>query len=267
MVLILIALLLAVGYTFLFHLIPLNNWFLFLWIPLSIILGILTVLIYLVTYFRFASRKKPLGKYRHFILRQIVNIAAGYTNIKVYAEGRENIPDDPHFVVYANHKSNLDPLILYLALNRRVSIIGKKSLFQNPIMKNIAATYAAVAMDRENDREALKSLLVAIKQVKDGIPMIIFPEGGIKTRDVEEMVNLRAGAYKLAIKSQGTILPVSIIGSSEISRKKLHQRKNIKVIIHKPIPYEEYKDLNSTKIGLQVEELINETVKKNTVKE
>ena len=81
------------------------------------------------------------------------------------------------------------------------------------------------------------------------------------------MVNLRAGAYKLAIKSQGTILPVSIIGSSEISRKKLHQRKNIKVIIHKPIPYEEYKDLNSTKIGLQVEELINETVKKNTVKE
>lgn len=267
MLLILIALILAVGYTFLFHLIPVSNWFLFLWIPLSIILGILTVLIYLVLYFRFNNRKKPLGKYRHFILRQIISIASKWTNLHINVEGRENIPTDPHFVIYANHKSNMDPLILYLALNTKLSIIGKKSLFKNPIMNNIAKTYAAIPMDRENDREALKSLLVAIKQVKDGIPMIIFPEGGIKSRDVEEMVNLRAGAYKLAIKSQGTILPVSIIGSSEISRKKLHQRKDIKVVIHKSIPYEEYKDLNSTKIGLQVEELINETVKKYSEKE
>ena len=70
----------------------------------------------------------------------------------------------------------------------------KKELFKSHIMKVIGNTFKAVIMNREDDREAAKAMISAIKQVKDGTSMIIFPEGGIKTRDVEEMVNLRAGA-------------------------------------------------------------------------
>ena len=128
-------------------------------------------------------------------------------------------------------------------------------------MNNIKETFGAISIDRDNDREALKQIIFAIKEIKEGLSMIIFPEGGIKDRNEEEMVSLRAGAYKLVTKSQATILPVSIIGSSEISKKKRYKRKNVKVVIHEPIRYDAFKQMNTNEIGLMVEEIINNGVK------
>ena len=98
---------------------------------------------------------------------------------------------------------------------------------------------------------------------KNGTSMIIFPEGGIKTRDVEEMVNLRAGAYKLATKSGAMILPCSIIGSSQIKSNRRIKRKDVTVIFYKPISKEEYQSMNTTEIGLRVEEIINSGIKEH----
>jgi 1-acyl-sn-glycerol-3-phosphate acyltransferase len=54
----------------------------------------------------------------------------------------------------------------------------------------------------------------AIKVVKSGMAMAIFPEGGIKDRDDEKMVAMRAGAYSVAMKAEADLLPVSISGTS-----------------------------------------------------
>ena len=90
------------------------------------------------------------------------------------------------------------------------------------------------------------------------ISSVIFPEGGIKDRNNEEMVNLRAGAYRLVTKSEALLLPVSIIGSSKIRTKKFLKRTLVKVIIHKPFTKEEYENLNTTEIGNMVQNLLNE---------
>ena len=74
------------------------------------------------------------------------------------------------------------------------------------------------------------------------------------------MVNLRAGAYKLATKSEAKIVPISIIGSSESSKVKRNVRKNVKLIIHPSISKEEYKDLNTTDLGHKVESIINKGI-------
>ena len=128
-------------------------------------------------------------------------------------------------------------------------------------MRLICNTFCAIPINRENDREAAKSIIKAIGMIKNGTSMIIFPEGGIKTRDVEEMVNLRAGAYKLATKSGAKILPCAIVGSSRIKSKRRIKRKNVTVIFFKPIDKEEYQSMNTTEIGLMVEEIINNGIK------
>ncbi len=156
----------------------------------------------------------------------------------------------------------MDPIFIYYALHTdSVTAIGKSTLFKNHFMKLIGNTFGAIPLNRENDREAAKAIIKAIGDVKKGMSMIIFPEGGIKTRDVEEMVNLRAGAYKLATKSGAKILPCAIIGSSQIKKKRRIKRKNVTVIFYKPIDKEEYQKMNTTEIGLMVEDIINNGIK------
>ena len=261
MFLILIFILLSVGFTFLYNLIPTPSpWFIILWIFLALLTSIALIIIWFLLFIKLCPRSKPNGKIRHFVLRDLVFLFVKIYHVKYEVVGRENIPNET-FVVYANHKSNMDPLILYLALKTRLTAVGKSTLFKNPVMNNIKETFGAISIDRDNDREALKQIIFAIKEIKEGLSMIIFPEGGIKDRNEEEMVSLRAGAYKLVTKSQATILPVSIIGSSEISKRKRYKRKNVKVVIHNPIRYDEFKDKNTNEIGLMVEEIINNGVK------
>ena len=156
----------------------------------------------------------------------------------------------------------MDPLLVYYGVHvRPMAAVGKKSLFQNHFMHILKKCFTSVSLDRENDREAAKAMIEAIKEVKNGTNFIIFPEGGIKSRDVEEMVSLRAGAYKLAQKPGATIVPVAIIGSSMISKVKWYKKKIIKLKILKPITKDEYNNLNTTEIGTLVENMINNEVR------
>ncbi len=260
MLLIILCVILAALYSFLLNLITTNNYYLFLWVPVGIILAIITVVLLILLFLVIAPKDNPTGKFRHKLLYQVTSVAIIFSNIKLTVEGIENQPNET-FVVYANHKSQMDPVLIYNASKTICSAVGKKSLFKNPIMKLIADVFGAIPVDRENDREAAKSIVLAIKSVKKGLSMIIFPEGGIKSRDSEEMADLRAGAYKLAMKANAPILPISIIGSSNLSKKSIFSRKNIKLIYHKPIYNEFYKDKTTTEVGTYVEEIINSGVK------
>ena len=90
---------------------------------------------------------------------------------------------------------------------------------------------------------------------------IIFPEGGIKTRETEEMIEIKPGAYKLAEWSESAISPVSIIGTSKNATRKKFRTLHVKVIIHKPITKDDYKDLNTTELGEKVFGIVNEGIK------
>ncbi len=250
----------AVLYSCLFSLIPVSPWFLFLWIPLGILLSLLTLVLFALIFLWIGSKTKPNQRFKHFILRNACWLSLRFLHIRLDIQGKEHIPAGT-FVVYANHKSNMDPVMIYYAMHRMCSAVGKKSLFTHPIMQLVGKTYDAVPIDRDNDREAVKSIVSAIKKVKAGLPMIIFPEGGIKSRETDEMVSLRAGAYKLAVKSEAPILPVSIVGSSKVKTKKRRENITIKIIFHQPIPKEEYQNLNTTELGLKVEDIINAGVK------
>lgn len=263
MLLLFVLLVLWAAFTCMFYfLIDLSNWYLFLWVPAGLLVAlaveVLILYLYLLLVGQHTKNEEPI---KHILLRNASWLLFKLINVKLEIVGRENIPNET-FVVYANHKSNFDPFFIYYACHTKpITAVGKKELFKSHIMKVIGNTFKAVIMNREDDREAAKAMINAIKQVKDGTSMIIFPEGGIKTRDVEEMVNLRAGAYKLAVKPQATILPIAIVGSSMTAKVPFYKRKRIKVYILKPITKDDYQGQNTTEIGTRVESLINQKVK------
>lgn len=257
MFLIILCVILAALYSVGFALIPVSNWFLFLWIPLAIILAAITVVLFVLCYLFLCKKDNPKGKLRHMILRSGVLIAIKFLHIKIHTEGLENIDKNETYVIYANHKSQMDPLIMYNQMKIICTAVGKSELFTNKVMIAIKDTFGAISMNRNNTREAVVAINDGIKKLKGGLSIIIFPEGGILTRDEETMSGLRAGAYKLAIKSQRSILPVSLIGSSAIAKLPKFKKKEVTLKIHKPITYDEYKDMNTNEIGLMVENIIN----------
>lgn len=261
---ILIGLIIAFGlFSYLYSLMNLNsNWYWCLYLFLGLLTTIILAVILIFSAIFIFKRTRYDGKIKHKIAWQVIDFIRIVLRVKIKVEGKENIPTET-FVVVGNHKSMVDIIIVYYVYKCVMSAVAKNSLLKVPVLKDFMQAFEVVPIDRENDREGVKHLLHAIKLVKGGYNMLIFPEGGVKTKEYETMVGFKAGAFKLATKANATISPISIIGSSKIHVNYPWHKSKIKVLIHKPLRYEDYKDLNTHEIGTLVKEVVDNGVLNN----
>lgn len=245
--------------SFLFSLISSNPWLWFVWVPLGFVAMLIIFIIWLYgialpILARVKTNSKIKGMYAVHVIK-MVNILGG---VKLKVEGKENLTPSKRVLYVANHKSNIDPCLIYQAANRTMTAAGKSELWKiKPLLPFIKA-FQVIKINRSSDREAAKSILDGIKYMKNDNSVIIFPEGGIKTREVEQMVSIKPGAYKLATKSEAVIQPIAIIGNSKISKRKWYQRRvPVTVRFLPPINPEDYKELNTHEIAYKVVEVVN----------
>ncbi len=238
-----------------------SSWYILLWVLCSFIAtALLYIIAILILVLRYKLDKNHKSRWKYKALYRWLTFVMIICRVKIEVIGKENIPTTP-FISVANHKSMLDVVAIFNAYHTMLSAVSKKSVYNVPFVKHIMKSCAVVSIDRDNDREGVKELLKGIKLVEDGFNYIIFPEGGIKTRETEEMVSVRPGAYKLATKAGASISPVSIIGSSKIANNAPFKKTKVKIIIHKPIFKEEYELLNTTEIGDKIFDIVNEGIR------
>ena len=119
----------------------------------------------------------------------------------------------PH--VYAvNHASALDIPVLYVNLPFQFRIAFKKELLSYPVVGWQLKRSGQVCIDQQNPSHSISSIRAALKGLKAGLPLVIFPEGG-RTPDGEIKPFLQ-GAFFLAIKAQVDIVPVALVGTYEL---------------------------------------------------
>ena len=119
----------------------------------------------------------------------------------------------PH--VYAvNHASALDIPVLYVHLPFQFRIAFKKELLKYPIVGWHLSRSGQVCIDQQNKAAAVRSVRAALKSLGEGMPLVIFPEGG-RTPD-GEIKPFMPGAFFLAIKAQVDIVPVALVGTYEL---------------------------------------------------
>lgn len=143
-----------------------------------------------------------------------------YFGLKVI--GRENLPEGG-CVICPNHTQNSDPPIVAVAISNRhdMMCMAKKELFEVKGLGPLITWLGAFPVDRT--RADLTAIKTALKTVKDGKKLIIFPQGTRGSNKDET----KDGAAMLAMKTKAPIVPVYI------SEDK-HFRSHVVVIIGKP---------------------------------
>ena len=119
----------------------------------------------------------------------------------------------PH--VYAvSHASALDIPVVYVYLPFQFRIAFKKELLSYPVVGWHLKRSGQVCIDQQNPAHSISSIRAALKGLKAGLPLVIYPEGG-RTPD-GEIKPFLPGAFFLAIKAQVDIVPVALVGTYEL---------------------------------------------------
>ena len=123
----------------------------------------------------------------------------------------EPLPRSGGVLVLSTHQSHLDPLLLGLATNRRLSSMARSSLYRFKPFGFVITALDAVPIDRAGS--AVAAMKVVIKRLQDGAAVIVFPEG-TRTHD-GRMGEIKSGFAILAKKARVPIAPVAIVGAYE----------------------------------------------------
>ena len=141
--------------------------------------------------------------------------AIGLVGIRAHIDGIQNIPSGA-CIFAANHASNLDGVILLPAIPRRVALFAKKELFGIPVLGLGMRLAAFVPVDR-GGRQAAAGVATAVKILKGGLSVFVFPEG---TRSPDGRLQpFKKGAFAMAMDAGVPIVPISIAGTHRLLRR------------------------------------------------
>jgi len=152
-----------------------------------------------------------------------------YLLFRPKVEGLENFPRDGKTIVYANHISAIDPVVIACVLPRQICFMAKIELFKNPLLAWILKRVGAFPVKRGTaDISAIKN---SLKVLNEGGVFGMFPEG---TRSKDgKLQEFTHGIASIAHKSKAAIIPVAILDEYKYF-------KPLKLRIGKPLCFESY---------------------------
>ena len=131
--------------------------------------------------------------------------------VKIEVRGHEHLQPGCNYTFMANHTSNLDPPVLIPVIPGRCSVLVKKELFRVPVLGTGMRLAELVPVDRGDHEAAIESVRAAIKVLRKGLHMVIFPEG---TRSEDgRLLPFKKGPFHLAMDSGVPVVPVTLLGT------------------------------------------------------
>lgn len=124
---------------------------------------------------------------------------------KLKVEGLENLPQKTNFIIVANHNSFLDPLVMMVAIPKKIHCIALRDLYSITWMR----WFFRVTETLPSGSASSKAIHLLTKDKNIGL----FPEGGV-SRD-GKLKEFRRGAALLALKTGRPIVPCAILGTFE----------------------------------------------------
>lgn len=178
------------------------------------------------------------------------------TGSEVEIKGEENLTDET-FLIVLNHQSLFDIPLTTGYLKIFTGYIGRENLAKIPFVKQWISLEICGMLNREDPKEAIKTINHCVGTLKRGISQLIYPEG-TRTPD-GEVKDFKAGAFKLATKANVRILPISIDGCRNLMPKGTLKITPSKLLLHIHPPID-ITDKNTKELALEAHNIISSTV-------
>lgn len=157
---------------------------------------------------------------------------------RVACTDRARLSEGQPCLFVSNHQCALDILVLSYALPYPFGFVAKAELERVPVLGWAIRHSASLFLDRNNPRRSLESLQLAGERIRQGHPVLLFPEG---TRGYRPSLRpFKKGAFLLAIEAGVPLVPVVIYDSYRRldERRMVSRPGTIQVVIGEPIPTE-----------------------------
>ena len=152
----------------------------------------------------------------NFIYRLAQKLSFGYLKIfhGIKISGLQNVPKDGPFIVACNHASYIDPPAVGCKIPRNLHYFARSSLFFWPLGLLIKKLNSIPVDRAQLDLSTLRKVL---KILKEGNPILVFPEG---TRTPNgEIQDAQKGLGLLVHKSGVPVIPARLHGAYDILGK------------------------------------------------
>ena len=177
--------------------------------------------------------------------------------MKVHTRGLEKTPKEGRFLLVCNHLFELDPVVLYAYFQQsQLAFISKRENNDMFIIGKLMHRLMAQLINRENDREALKTILKCVQLIQeDEVSIAVFPEGYISKN--HHLLHFRSGALKIATKAKVPIVVCTIQGTDKVLSNIKHLRSTpIELHLLGVVTPEEMQGRTATDIGEQIYQMM-----------
>lgn len=217
---------------------------------------LLLAVLFLCILCAFVDLDKPQeedSKFYRTVMHWYIEALIPLVGLKMEVSGLEKTPKEGRFLLVCNHQNESDPgILLHYFKSSQLAFISKKENKTMFVVGKFMHKILCQLVNRENDREALKTILKCIQLIKeDKVSIGAFPEGGILVKD--KLSHFRSGMFKIAQKANVPIVVCTLKGTSDL----FHNMKRLKVTpvrLHlvDVIPAEEVKAANTVELGEKI---------------
>jgi 1-acyl-sn-glycerol-3-phosphate acyltransferase len=175
---------------------------------------------------------------------------------RIEFHGTENIPQNSSrgLLIAPNHQTYVDPFWITLPVKRKFRYMAWDAAFNwfaiGKIIRYLGA-FPVRTIGRGGKLDAMKK---ALKYLREGATLIIFPEGEREFAD-GKFLPFKPGAVRIAMEAQVPIMPVTIRGGNRVWAQgmKYPRLGKIEIIYHPP--FEIPKPDNKADLDEHVEKL------------
>ena len=175
----------------------------------------------------------------------------------ITTKGMEKVPATGRFLLVCNHVSLADPVVLLRVFTgKQLAFISKKENQSMFLVGKVMHKMLCQPIDRENDREALKTIIKCIQLIReDKASVAVFPEGYI--HEDKKLHHFRSGVFKIAKMTEVPIVVCTLKNTKDAISNLLHHRHTpIEVSVLETIQPEAYKDLTTVELGERIYDLM-----------
>ena len=179
-----------------------------------------------------------------------VSLLMKLVRVSVNASGTEKVHEKGRMLFVCNHQHDLDPVMMLSVFpDYDIGFIGKKEIYKTmPIIGKAMHGLCGLPIDRENNREAAKTVIEAVHILKEDKASIgLFPEG--YTSKSCELLPLRNGSLKIATKAKAPIVVCVLNNTRSIPKRMFLHHTEIEFRVLSVITPEEYVGMNTNELG------------------